>query len=156
MEGAIMKYNPYVLTALVQLVNTTTSLGTSTPIEQSSKMLILINAERAKHGIQPLIMNSALCRLATMKSQDMVEKNYFSHQSPTYGSSFSLLKTHNINYSCAGENLSIDKYVDYAHAALINSKAHKDNILNPSFKEIGIGIYSKGIGSYAYTQLFIG
>jgi uncharacterized YkwD family protein len=119
-------------------------------------MLILINAERAKYGIQPLKMNSTLCRLAVIKSQDMVEKNYFSHQSPTYGSSFSLLKSYYINYNCAGENLSIDKYVDYAHTALINSKTHRDNILNPNFREIGIGIYAKGIGSYAYTQLYIG
>lgn len=151
-----MKYNPYVLTALIQLVNITTSLGTSTPIDQSAKMLILINAERAKYGIEPLKMNSTLCTLAATKSQDMVEKNYFSHQSPTYGSSFSLLKTYHINYNCAGENLSIDKYVDYAHTALMNSEIHRDNILNPSFKEIGIGIYAKGIDSYAYTQLFIG
>lgn len=151
-----MNYNPYVLTALVQLVKIAASPGTSTLADQSSRMLILINAERAKFGIQPLKMNSALSRLAVLKSQDMVEKDYFSHLSPAYGSSFAMLKSYNINYNCAGENLSIDKYVDYAHIALLNSKTHRDNILNPNFIEIGIGISAKGIDRYAYTQLFIG
>ena len=154
--GDSMKYNPYVLTALAQLIEIATSPNTSTLTDQCARILMLVNAERAKFGIGPLIMSSALNKLAVAKSQDMVKKNYFSHRSPTYGSPFDMLKSYGINYNWAGENLSIDKYADSAHTALLNSKVHRDNILNPNFREIGIGIYAKGNNSYAYTQLFIG
>lgn len=151
-----MKYNPYVLTALAQLIEIVTSSGTSTLTDQCSRILMLVNAERAKFGIGPLKPNSSLNKLAAAKSQDMVEKHYFSHLSPTYGSPFNMLISYGINYNFAGENLSIDQSADSAHTALLNSKVHRDNILNPNFREIGIGVYAKGNNSYAFTQLFIG
>ena len=151
-----MKYDPYLLTALVKFIEIATSPSTSMYPEQSAKMLMLINAERVKAGVQSLKINNELSKLAALKSQDMVEKNYFSHHSPKYGSAFDMMRSHGINYFTAGENLAIDRYVDNAHAALMNSKVHKENILNQSFTEIGIGICPKGNSSYAYTQLFIG
>jgi uncharacterized YkwD family protein len=151
-----MKYNPYILTALAQIIESMTNTGPNSLTDQSSRILILVNNERANVGIQPLIINSVLNKLAAIKSQDMVERAYFNHHSPTYGSSFDMMKTHGINYICAGENLAIDKYANNAHSAWMSSEAHKKNILNPNFTEIGIGIYAKGNNSYAYTQLFIG
>jgi uncharacterized YkwD family protein len=155
-EVESMKYNPYVLTALAQLIEIAASPSINTLADQRSKMLMLINSERAKLGIQPLRISNALNKVAAAKSQDMVEKDYFSHQSPTYGSPFDMLRSYGINYNCAGENLSIDKCADDAHTALLHSKVHRDNILNPNFIEIGIGIHAKRNASFAYTQLFIG
>jgi uncharacterized YkwD family protein len=151
-----MKNDPYLLTALVKLIEIATSPSTSTITDQSARILKLVNAERIKIGIQPLKINSALNELAKMKSQDMVDRNYFSHHSDAFGSSFDLMKSHGINYMVAGENLAIDNTADNAHSAWMNSKVHKDNILNPSFTETGIGVYAKGNNSYAYTQVFIG
>jgi uncharacterized protein YkwD len=36
----------------------------------------------------------------------MVVKNYFSHQSPTYGSPLAMLKQFGISYTSAGENIA--------------------------------------------------
>jgi uncharacterized YkwD family protein len=135
---------------------TNTPTGTGTLSSQGSRILQQANAERAKVGAKPLKSNTDLNKLATMKSQDIVEKNYFSHQSPTYGSPFDMMKTYGISYMYAGENLAIDSDADKAHNAWMNSEGHKKNILNPDFTEIGIGLYPKGNGSYAYTQMFIG
>lgn len=151
-----MRYNSYVLAALAQLIEIATNPNISTYSNQESKIFTLANAERAKFRIQPLKINITLNKIALLKSQDIVGKGYFSHRSPTYGSPFDMLKSYSINYNWAGENLSLDKYADNAHTAWMNSKTHRDNILNPNFIEIGIGIYAKGNGSYAYTQLFIG
>jgi uncharacterized YkwD family protein len=118
--------------------------------------LQLANAERAKVGAPALKSNTELNKLATMKSQDIVEKNYFSHQSPTYGSPFDMMKKYGVSYMYAGENLAIDSDADKAHNAWMNSEGHRKNLLNPDFTEIGIGLYPKGNGSYAYTQMFIG
>lgn len=130
--------------------------GTGALSSQGSRILQLVNAERAKVGAKPLKSSTDLNKLATMKSQDMVEKNYFSHQSPTYGSPFDMLKTYGVSYMYAGENIATNRDADKVHQAWMNSEGHKKNILNPDFTEIGIGLYPKGNGSYAYTQLFIG
>jgi uncharacterized protein YkwD len=117
---------------------------------------MLANSERAKSGIHSLKENSALSRLALIKSQDMMENNYFSHQSPIHGSIFDMMKSNGINYLYAGENLAIQSHANHAHTAWMGSKAHKMNILNASFMEIGIGIAVKSNGSFVYTQLFTG
>lgn len=135
---------------------TSAPTGTGTLSSQGSRILQLANAERAKVGAKPLKSNTDLNKLATMKSQDIVEKNYFSHQSPTYGSPFDMMKKYGVSYMYAGENLAIDQDADQAHNAWMNSEGHRKNLLNPDFTEIGIGLYPKGNGSYAYTQMFIG
>lgn len=135
---------------------TNTPTGTGTLSSQGSRILQLVNAERAKAGSKSLKSNTDLNKLASMKSQDIVEKNYFGHQSPTYGSPFDMMKTYGVSYMYAGENLAIDSDADKAHNAWMNSEGHRKNILNPDFTEIGIGLYPKGNGSYAYTQMFIG
>ena len=151
-----MKYDPYVLAALVKIFAGAISPSTSVLVDHRSIILNLVNNERAKISIQPLKMNSALCMLAESKSQEMVDKNYFSHQSPNLGSAFDMMRSHGINYMIAGENLAIDQNADHAHIAWMSSKAHRENILNPSFTEIGLGICAKGNSSYVYTMMFIG
>jgi uncharacterized YkwD family protein len=121
-----------------------------------SRILQLVNAERAKTGAKALISNGDCTKLARMKSQDMVDKDYFSHQSPTYGSPFDLLKSNKVSYMYAGENIAMNQNADAAFKAWMNSEGHKKNILNPNFTELGVGIAPKGNGSKIYTQLFIG
>ena len=135
---------------------TSTAAGSGTLSAQGSRILQLVNAERAKVGAPALKANTELNKLATMKSQDMVEKNYFSHQSPTYGSPFDMMKTYGVSYMYAGENIAINSDADRVHQAWMNSEGHRKNILNPDFTEIGIGLYPKGNGQYTYTQMFIG
>jgi uncharacterized YkwD family protein len=151
-----MSYNAYVATALVHLIDSMISTGAIELTDQSSRILKLANAERAKSGINGLIINRELNKLAAIKSQEMAEKGYFSHHSPTHGSPFDMMRAYGINYNYAGENLAIDKNADNAHTAWMNSKAHRENILNTNFTEIGIGIYAKTNSAFTYTQMFIG
>jgi uncharacterized protein YkwD len=51
----------------------------------------LVNEQRAANGLAPLTLNQELSNVARAKSQDMHDKNYFSHTSPTYGSPFDML-----------------------------------------------------------------
>jgi len=88
---------------------------------------------------------------------DMRDKNYFSHQSPTYGSPFSMMKNFGISYRTAGENIAAGQQTPQeVVTAWMNSPGHRANILNKSFTHIGVG-YAKG-GSYGHywTQMFIG
>lgn len=119
-------------------------------------MLDLVNQERQKAGLKPLVADSRLVHLARLKSRDMVDKGYFSHNSPTYGSPFDMMKNAGVQYRYAGENIAGANTVARAHAALMNSSGHRANILNPNFTRIGIGVVSGGPYGKMFTQMFIG
>lgn len=119
-------------------------------------MVELVNRERQQAGLQPLKVDSRLVRLARQKSQDMVDKGYFGHNSPTYGSPFEMMKDAGVSYRYAGENIAGAGTVARAHAGLMNSTGHRANILNPNFTHIGIGVASGSPYGKIFTQMFIG
>lgn len=119
-------------------------------------VLVLVNKERAKRGIGPLVMNNNLRLLARMKSMDMRDKGYFSHYSPIYGSPFEMMTKYGVRYSAAGENIAMGQNSASAvMSAWMNSTGHRANILNPNFKEIGVGVAINKAGKIYWTQLFI-
>lgn len=125
-----------------------------TAMEQ--KMVTLVNQERTKAGLQALKVDTTLVGLARKKSQDMIDKNYFGHTSPTYGSPFEMLKKAGVSYYTAGENLAGAGSVESAHASLMASSGHRANILNSRYNHFGVGIATGGPYGNMFTQLFIG
>ena len=119
-------------------------------------MLDLINEERSKVGLASLKIDAELQKMAQAKSDDMVAKSYFDHNSPTYGSPFDMMKKFGITYTTAGENIAGNSSVDKAHEALMNSPGHKANILKSSYNYIGIGITSSPTYGKVFAQDFIG
>ncbi|OLN21962.1 hypothetical protein BTO30_12235 [Domibacillus antri] len=112
----------------------------------------LVNKERAKQGVKPLQLDKKLSDVARTKSQDMKDKGYFSHQSPTYGSPFDMMKQFGITYKTAGENIAKgQKTPEEVMNAWMNSDGHRKNILSSDFTHIGVG-YVDG----HWTQMFIG
>ncbi|MFT8319148.1 MAG: CAP domain-containing protein [Sporolactobacillus sp.] len=123
-----------------------------------NKVVELTNDQRVKAGLKPLQSNNnTLARMARDKSQDMANKNYFDHQSPTYGSPFDMMKQYGISYSYAGENIAAgQKTPEEVVDGWMNSPGHRANILNANFTTIGVGYVQGGsYGSY-WTQEFIG
>ncbi len=120
------------------------------------KMLELVNAERQKAGVMPLRADMTLTKISREKSKDMIDKGYFSHTSPTFGSPFDVLKANGVAYRYAGENLAGASTVELAHKNLMASPGHRANILNPNYNYVGIGIVDGGPYGKMYTQTFIG
>lgn len=118
-------------------------------------MVQLVNKARAENNLPALKVDTELANVARIKSQDMIDNNYFSHNSPTYGSPFDMMKDFGINYVQAGENIAGNQDVQKAHDALMNSPGHRKNILSPDFTHIGIGIRKGGQYGNMYTQMFI-
>lgn len=113
----------------------------------------LVNAERAKEGLPALKVDWELARVAKHKSQDMKDKNYFSHTSPTYGSPFTMIQNYGIQYRSAGENIAKgQKTPEQVVNAWMNSSGHRANILNKNYTHIGVGFVEDG---YYWTQMFI-
>ncbi|MEK4522123.1 CAP domain-containing protein [Psychrobacillus sp. FSL W7-1457] len=113
----------------------------------------LTNAERAKEGLAPLQIDSALTKSAQLKSQDMKDNNYFSHTSPTYGSPFDQMKSLGISYKSAAENIAMgQRSAQEVVQGWMNSAGHRANIMNGSYTHIGVGLSDSG---YYWTQQFI-
>ncbi len=123
---------------------------------EEQEMVDLVNAERAKVGLPALKVNTELTNVARVKAQDMIDNNYFSHQSPKYGSPFDMLQHYGVSYRTAGENLAGNQSVEAAHRALMNSDGHRANILNSHYTEVGIGIINGGPYGKMFVQMFKG
>ncbi|MED4602323.1 peptidoglycan-binding protein [Paenibacillus validus] len=122
---------------------------------EEQQMIDLVNGARTQAGLPALTVDPQLSHVAKLKSQDMVDKNYFSHQSPTYGSPFDMMKQFDISYRNAAENIACNKGVEAAHQALMNSSGHRANILSNDFTHIGVGIVDGGPCGKMFTQMFI-
>lgn len=116
----------------------------------------LINAKRTAAGLQPLKIDQEVQNVARAKAQDMVNNNYFSHTSPTYGSPFDMLKNYGIKYKTAGENIAGNSSNQGAVNAWMNSEGHKANILNSNYNYTGLGVVSSPKYGKIYVQMFIG
>jgi uncharacterized YkwD family protein/spore coat assembly protein SafA len=116
----------------------------------------LVNVERAKNGLPALTINWQLSRVARYKSQDMINKNYFSHTSPTYGSPFKMMESFGIRFSSAGENIAYGQRTPAeVMNSWMNSPGHRANILSPSYTQIGVGLAKTSSGVSYWTQMFI-
>ncbi|WP_284141541.1 CAP domain-containing protein [Virgibacillus sp. LDC-1] len=142
--------------------NTTTNKpAQSTPQGQNyalsqfeQQVVDLTNQERAKQGLSALKVDWELSRVAREKSRDMSVNGYFSHNSPTYGSPFDMMKSWGISYNTAGENIAKGQRTPQEVVnAWMNSEGHRANIMNGKFTHIGVGYVESG---NVWTQQFIG
>lgn len=122
------------------------------PFEQ--EVYELTNKEREKLGLTPLKLDTELSVVSRDKSQDMLNKQYFAHESPTYGSPFDMMKAYGIDYRTAGENIAKgQRSPEEVVNAWMNSPGHRANIVSPDFTHIGVGYVEQG---NIWTQQFIG
>ena len=131
--------------------STTTAMTTD-----EKEVFDLINKQRTQNGLSALKSDTETLRVARIKAQDMVDNNYFSHNSPTYGSPFQMLSSFKISYKTAGENIAGNSSNSAAVTAWMNSSGHKANILNSSFNYTGIGVVSSSKYGKVYVQIFLG
>jgi uncharacterized protein YkwD len=111
-----------------------------------SQLLSQINLTRARHGLRALRLSAPLTAAADQHSQSMAQKGYFSHDSAN-GSSFfkriaSFYTYRGYSKWSAGENLLYSTPdIDPAGALRLwmNSPEHRANLLNRSWREIGLG-----------------
>ena len=119
-----------------------------------NEVIRLVNEIRQQNGLKALTANWELSRVARYKSQDMLDRGYFSHNSPTYGTPFQMIKALGLSYRTAGENIAKGYATPQAVVnGWMNSSGHRANILSASYTQIGVGYVAQG--NY-WTQMFIG
>ena len=125
--------------------------GSITQIERQA--MELVNRIREQNGLKPLTISEDLSVKARVKAQDMKKQGYFSHNSPTYGTPFQMIKNFGISFRSAGENIARGYSTPQAVVnGWMNSSGHRANILNANYTHIGVGFV---IGGNYWTQMFI-
>jgi uncharacterized protein YkwD len=119
-----------------------------------AKMLDLVNQERTKRGLKPLVADPELTEVGREHSQDMFARGYFSHYTPEGKDPFDRMRAAGIKFLAAGENLALGQTLSICHEGLMNSPGHRANILNPSYGRLGIGILDGGIHGLMISQEF--
>ncbi|WP_051271232.1 CAP domain-containing protein [Shimazuella kribbensis] len=135
--------------------DTKTSTYTVSPFEQ--EVFDLVNEERKKQNVKPLILSLKVSKLAREKSEDMRDKDYFDHHSPTYGDPCEHMKKQGVGNGYCGENIAAGSATPKeVMERWMKSEGHRANILNKNYTHIGVG-YAKGgrYGTY-WTQQFYG
>jgi len=118
------------------------------------EMLALVNEERRNRGLPELVMDNTLRDVARDHSVDMFQRGYFAHVDAEGVTPFDRMRAGGVTYIYAGENLAIAPTVSMAHQGLMDSPGHKENILNPSFRRVGIGAAKGGRRGVMFTQKF--
>lgn len=140
-------------------VTNTEAIESSAPsslTQEEYELISLINKEREKNNLPAFEIDEALQNVARLKAQDIVDNNYFSHISPTYGSPFEMLKSHNISYKTASENIAGNSSTSKALESWLNSESHRNNILSNDYNYTGIAVVDSIAYGKIIVELFIG
>jgi uncharacterized protein YkwD len=125
---------------------TTTPVTAATRAEVRSAVVCLIDQQRVEHGLPAVASNADLSRSAQDWTQTMVHSGEFTH-----GADFAArITAAGLKWSSAGENIATG-FVTPAQvvAAWMASLGHCQNILNPGFSQVGIGVVSRPVANYA-------
>jgi uncharacterized protein YkwD/uncharacterized membrane protein required for colicin V production len=103
------------------------------------RMVELVNEERRKVGLRLLVRDATIDGVARAYAIEMLQRGYFSHETPEGLSPFDRMHAGGVEFQVAGENLALAPTVALAHQGLMDSPGHKANILRPEFGRVGIG-----------------
>jgi len=120
----------------------------------SSNMVNLVNESRQEAGLEPLKADNLLAKFAQSKGQDMINRDYFAHDTPEGRKPWQWIDRSEYDYVYAGENLAMDfKTAEAVHEAFMKSPSHRRNILNPKYKEVGMAVLEGQLGGHQTTLL---
>jgi uncharacterized YkwD family protein/spore coat assembly protein SafA len=149
--------NPQIANPALIYVGQKINIPSAAPLlSTESEVLRLINVERSKNGLQTLSYNWEAARVARIKSQDMINNNYFSHTSPIYGSPFKMLESYGLRFSAAAENIAYgQRTAQEVVNSWMKSPGHRANILSRGYTHTGVGVAKKANGTLYFTQVFL-
>lgn len=111
-------------------------------------VLCLLNAERAKRGLRKLRSSRSLETAARRHSTDMVERNYFDHQ--RRGGPDLVKRVRRTGYLKGARSWAVGENIAWGTGDLatpqalvrawMESQGHRENILDPDFREVGVAV----------------
>jgi RNA polymerase sigma factor (sigma-70 family) len=124
------------------------------PAGTVSQVVALVNKERAAAGCRPVTEDAQLEKAAQAHSDDMAARDFFEHTNPDGADPGQRITAAGYRWSTYGENIAEGQQTPQAVMdSWMNSPGHRANILNCSFKNIGVGVHNGGGGPW-WTQDF--
>ncbi|MER6026168.1 sigma-70 family RNA polymerase sigma factor [Streptomyces sp. NPDC001851] len=131
-----------------------TTPGPAQPTDTVDQVVALVNKERAAAGCGPVAEDPQLQKAAQGQSDDMAARHFFDHTNPDGADPGQRITAAGYRWSTYGENIAQGQQTAAAvMESWMNSPGHRANILNCSFKDIGVGVH-KGTGGPWWTQDF--
>jgi uncharacterized protein YkwD len=127
--------------------------------ENEVRILSLINRERAKNGLAQLVWNDRLGDLARRYSEKMARENFFEHIDSDGNDVVARARQSRIRgWRKIGENLftcdPTDDFTSLSVRGWMRSPSHRQNILDPEWRDTGIGIAFSRRGEIYITEIF--
>ena len=116
-----------------------------------ARILVLMNGERAAHGLPAFVLRDDISALSAPHSQAMAEKGDIWHNDGY----FTPAVKQRLDARLLGENVARNTDVDDAHRRLMNSPGHRANILDARFAFVGLAVYDDGWDNLYVTQSFV-
>ncbi len=116
------------------------------PEQAEARALVLLNDARRAAGMKPVAADASLRELALDHSRDMASNNFVGHVSPTTGTPDDRLRKSGLIVSRFGENVGAAATPELVHQSLMESPAHRANMLEPMFTHVGIGAEQGSFG----------
>lgn len=114
-----------------------------------------INEEREKRGIKPLTLSKTLQKAVAIRAKELEER--YAHERPDGRSCFTVLDDVDPDFAwgASGENIAMrQNTVAMVMTDWMNSKAHRENILNSDFARVGVATYVDDDGWCFWVQMF--
>ncbi len=136
------------------------SIASVTTTGDEQRTFEMINAERRAAGLEPLVLDTELCRMARVHSERMVAEAFFAHagqdglEAPERARALGIT-----GWRALAENIAYNQgYEDSARFAVerwMQSVKHRENVTNRIFTHTGLGIARAADGRVFFTQVFM-
>ncbi len=121
-----------------------------------AEILALVNAERLRAGLNPVVSSVTLTRQATRYACEMIQYDFFDHVNPVTGSTLGdRAREFGYDFYVVGENLGAGQATpQQVFRDWMNSPGHRRNVLDPRFVELGVGVAVGGRYQIYWVQEF--
>ena len=116
-------------------------------LSEESSFVAKINSLRTSKGLDPLTVDAGITGKARAWAQTMADKNMIWHSTLSDGVT--------ADWQKLGENVGMGGSVDGLHVAFVNSPLHYANLVDPTFRSVGIGVVHSDTGILFVSQVFM-
>jgi uncharacterized protein YkwD len=127
------------------------------PVVRTAEQIALVddlNATRVAAGLVALTVDERLMRAAMAHARDMAANHYFAHEGIDGSTLTDRLRIVGFDWTVAAENIALNSDERHAHDALLHSPEHRENILDPRVRYVGVAALSIGASSTLYVEDF--
>ena len=124
-------------------------------VEAADEVFALLNGARVDDGAGLLTFSDELAAVAEAHAMEMYTEGYFAHESPTTGTVGDRLRAAGVAFTIAGENLALSVTSELAHAGLMDSPSHRENIVRDDYRRVGVAAV-RGPSGLMVVQVFTG